>query len=710
MSLEGVTKGMKITNKGNFHCKICVQGKMCHYRSRDPDEKSKKPLELVHSDLAGPISPTSFENSMHVMSFVDDFSGLIFVYFLKSKSDSDEAFKKFLTDSAPFGSVKRLRTDNGTEYSSRLFKAVVMDNKIKHEFTAPYSPHQSGTAERSWRSLFEMARMRLESARGREPLSQRVPWFRSHSCACRCHVDIGVCTVTKTVFTEIKLKILSKFRMSDCNPKSIPCDPSANKLDVSSDSKNLCDPKLFREIVGSLIYLMTCTRADICYVVTLLSQHLTRPTNAHLNLCKFVLKYLKGTILFGLKFVKSENPMQITGFSDSDWGGFSERKSISGYVFKSSSSSSLITWKSKKQNIVALSSCEAEYITLTYAVQEGIFLKQLLCDMDGYDEPVEIFVDNRGAIDLAKNPVHHQRSKHIDIRYHFIRAIIQDNKAVLSFVPSEENMADMFTKPVSRQSLLKFHTLPKPLTSSVIKKLETKAAPRLTANEKLHNRHSGVHKALPERSTKLTMEDPNGQLNSVRGILNTPAHTGPTASATPASNKRGETTNNEEDCQSTAEVLRSTVTWPVQDSKAKHHLAYTNELVIIGDAMEEEERVIILLSSLPDRFSTLVTALEAHEKIPAWEVVTERLLNEERRQRGSLGTSDSTEELLILLSRDVVFNESQFMSFEKEPSKEIECVPWSFPLEEKHKDSEGELELRRSTRNRAAPDRFGGWV
>ncbi|KAF2343894.1 hypothetical protein FHG87_025350, partial [Trinorchestia longiramus] len=158
--------------------------------------------------------------------------------------------------------------------------------------------------------------------------------------------------------------------------------------------------------------------------------------------------------------------------------------------------------------------------------------------------------------------------------------------------------------------------------------------------------------------------------------------------------------------------------------------------------MEEEERVIILLSSLPDRFSTLVTALEAHEKIPAWEVVTERLLNEERRQHGGPGTSDSSEKLLnaecgkethfnksrwygsgtkgyrlydfnakrVLLSRDVVFNEPQFMSFEKKPSKEIECVPCSFPQEEKHEDSEGELELRRSTRNRAAPDRFEEWV
>ncbi|KAF2347340.1 hypothetical protein FHG87_021903 [Trinorchestia longiramus] len=202
------------------------------------------------------------------------------------------------------------------------------------------------------------------------------------------------------------------------------------------------------------------------------------------------------------------------------------------------------------------------------------------------------------------------------------------------------------------------------------------------------------------------------------------------------------------------------------------------ELAIIGDAMEEEERVIILLSSLPDRFSTLVTALEAHEKIPAWGVVTERLLNEERRHAFATGNVDcdswivdsgATQHMCnkqsefssysdlsspvrveigdgralkgigvgdvrlkitlpnmqsgtggyrlydfnakrVLLSRDVVFNESQFMSFEKEPSKEIEWVPCSFPQEEKHDDSEGELELRRSTRNRAAPDRFEGWM
>ncbi|KAF2347371.1 hypothetical protein FHG87_021873 [Trinorchestia longiramus] len=108
------------------------------------------------------------------------------------------------------------------------------------------------------------------------------------------------------------------------------------------------------------------------------------------------------------------------------------------------------------------------------------------------------------------------------------------------------------------------------------------------------------------------------------------------------------------------------------------------KLAIIGDVIVEEERVIILLSSLPDRFSIL-SATKGY-----------RLYDFNAKK--------------VLLSRDVVSNESQFMSFEKEPSKEIECVPCSFPQEEKHEDSGGELELCRSTRNRAAPDRFGGWV
>ena len=120
-------------------------------------------------------------------------------------------------------------------------------------------------------------------------------------------------------------KILNKFGMTDCNPKGIPCDLSANKI-IDSDSKELADSKLYREIVGSLIYIMTGTRPDICFAVTKLSQHMSNPTKAHLNLAKHVLKYLKGTVNYDLKFYKSDLKLELFGFCDSDWGMSEDRK------------------------------------------------------------------------------------------------------------------------------------------------------------------------------------------------------------------------------------------------------------------------------------------------------------------------------------------------------------------------------------------------
>lgn len=156
--MEPVVDGMKIAGKEEFKCSTCAQGKMAQFRSYVADKKATKPLELVHSDLAGPITPISIDNSRYVIVFVDDFSGLTTVYFLRNKSDAVGATAKFLADMSPHGSVKTLRTDNGTEYTSNEFKSLMVKNKIRQEFSAPYSPHQNGTAERSWRSLFDMAR------------------------------------------------------------------------------------------------------------------------------------------------------------------------------------------------------------------------------------------------------------------------------------------------------------------------------------------------------------------------------------------------------------------------------------------------------------------------------------------------------------------------------------------------------------------------
>ena len=254
--------------------------------------------------------------------------------------------------------------------------------------------------------------------------------------------------------TKYLEKVLKRFKMSDCKPKAVPCDLSVNKM--IDESEQLIDARLYREIVGSLIYVMTGTRPDLCYVVSKLSQYMAKPTKAHLNLAKHCLKYIKGTLKYGLKFQKSDK-LKLFGFCDADWGASEDRYSISGYSFQLSSNGPLISWKSRKQRTVALSSCEAEYVALTDVMQEAKFLRQLFADMSGSNKDcVTVYADNQGAIALAKNPVHHQRSKHIDIRYHFIRSEITNGVVVLYYVPSEENVADIFTKAVSKFKLNKF--------------------------------------------------------------------------------------------------------------------------------------------------------------------------------------------------------------------------------------------------------------
>ena len=135
---------------------------------------------------------------------------------------------------------------------------------------------------------------------------------------------------------------------------------------------------MYQEIVGSLIYLVTCTRPDIAYVVSILAQRMSKPNMAHLKLAKLVLRYLKGTKFHGLIYRKC-TPIDIIGYTDASWANGMDRKSISGYCFMMHKNSSLISWKTKKQSVVALSTCESEYIGMTFAIQEAVFLQKYLC-------------------------------------------------------------------------------------------------------------------------------------------------------------------------------------------------------------------------------------------------------------------------------------------------------------------------------------------
>ena len=133
-------------------------------RNRTPDRRAKAPLDMVHCDLVGPITPVGKDAFNYALLFVDDYSGIIMIYFLKRKSDSVQAIQQFLADMAPVGKVKCIKSDNGREFVGQEFESLLRENQIKHETCAPYSPHQNGTAERAWLSLFNMARcMLLES-------------------------------------------------------------------------------------------------------------------------------------------------------------------------------------------------------------------------------------------------------------------------------------------------------------------------------------------------------------------------------------------------------------------------------------------------------------------------------------------------------------------------------------------------------------------
>ena len=247
--------------------------------------------------------------------------------------------------------------------------------------------------------------------------------------------------------------VLKRFSLYDCKGRSTPCEANLAAYEINNIDPDEIDNTKYRQMVGSLIYAATCTRPDLSFIVMKLSQNLSNPRTCDLLLLKHVFQYIKKTIDYALVFRKTEN-LKLIGYCDADWAtNVDNRRSITGYCFSLSESGPVISWRSKKQNSVALSTCEAEYMAISQTCQELSFLVQLLKDIISIDfEPVHINNDNQGAIALVKNPVKHQKSKHIDIRYHFIREYYQLNKITLNYVPSNENFADIFTKPMKKTS------------------------------------------------------------------------------------------------------------------------------------------------------------------------------------------------------------------------------------------------------------------
>ncbi|KAI0530515.1 hypothetical protein KFK09_000059 [Dendrobium nobile] len=218
------------------------------------------------------------------------------------------------------------------------------------------------------------------------------------------------------------LSILHQAHLQHCNSIS---NPSCTKLPAEFQQEEvLSDPVLYRRLTGSLQYL-TITRPDIAFTVNTLSQHMQDPQSQHVFLLKRLLRYIKGTVDFGLPISKSN--LQLTSFSDADWAGDpSTRKSTSGFC--SFLGENLISWTVKKQHTVARSSTESEYRALAALTADVLWLRKLLDEFSiPQDTPTDIFCDNMSAIAFANNPVFHARTKHIEIDQKFVRDHILHN-------------------------------------------------------------------------------------------------------------------------------------------------------------------------------------------------------------------------------------------------------------------------------------------
>jgi hypothetical protein len=241
--------------------------------------------------------------------------------------------------------------------------------------------------------------------------------------------------------------LLRKYKLEDSSPAKTPM-ATATELDQDKTGKKV-EITSYRGMIGSLLYL-TASRPDIMFATCLCARFQSDPKESHLIAVKRIFRYLKGTPNLGIWYPK-DTGFDLTGYTDSDYAGCRiDRKSTSGSC--QFLGRRLISWYSKKQHSVSTSTAEAEYIAAGSCCAQILWIRNQLNDYGLVLNKIPIFCDNTSAIAISNNPVQHSRTKHIDIRYHFIREHVMNETVVLHFVPTEDQLADIFTKPLDEST------------------------------------------------------------------------------------------------------------------------------------------------------------------------------------------------------------------------------------------------------------------
>jgi Reverse transcriptase (RNA-dependent DNA polymerase) len=253
-------------------------------------------------------------------------------------------------------------------------------------------------------------------------------------------------------------EVLERFGKSDIRPISTPTLANEHLIKLTSPE---ADVKAYQRAIGVLMCPMLGTRPDLAYTVAALGRHAASPGDDHLRALERAFRYLRATSDRKLVFQRGvPGGTNLHGYVDADWASdVNDRKSTSGYVFMLAGGA--ISWSSKKQPSVALSSTEAEYIAGAHAAKEAVWLQRLLREIWQQSEshtPVTLLIDNQSAIAIARNPEFHDRTKHIEVRHHFLRQQFESKAIDLSYVPTEDQTADVLTKGLAREKHERFTT------------------------------------------------------------------------------------------------------------------------------------------------------------------------------------------------------------------------------------------------------------
>jgi hypothetical protein len=245
---------------------------------------------------------------------------------------------------------------------------------------------------------------------------------------------------------EYANKIVKRFGQENCKPVTTPL-PGGYKPQSFDGEATSEQRSQFQSIIGSLLYLTLGTRPDIAYAVILMSQFMVNPSEEHIQKSLYIIKYVRSTVNAKITY-DGRDREGLIAYADADWAADNiSRKSVTGYIVRLAKGP--VSWVSRKQKTIALSSTEAEYMSLSDTARQLVWMQSLYNELGFKVHGIELNIDNQGAIFLAQNQMQEHRSKHIDIRYHYVRECVEDGRVKLVYIPTNEQAADILTKNLS---------------------------------------------------------------------------------------------------------------------------------------------------------------------------------------------------------------------------------------------------------------------